>query len=269
MKFGESKMSMSSSYILDHKDESFRLEWQSRLKHYNLEEELKNLKLNENETLLDAGCGTGVVGRYLSKGQKLQRIDGCDFSELRINEAKKLVQDCSNFNFFTTNLENIDMPDESYNTVVSRYVFEHLESPLKVAKELYRLTKKGGQIYLIDLDGIFINLFTTNEKLNSMLLELKNGLSFDLEIGRKLPAYLSWAGFKNIEWDMQVCSFKAEELKHEAFNSKERCIFCRPIFEKIFKSSKRADEFIEMYLNEMTNPENVLFHNKFIVSGKK
>lgn len=261
----------SDCYVLDHEGESNRLEGQAKLQLYSINEEFKDLKINDGDTILDAGCGTGLVARYLANKNTKSKIEGCDFSDLRLVEAKRLSKDhkvTTNISYFQSNLEQINRPDNHYNKIVSRYVLEHLYDVNKVAREFHRLVKPGGEIYIVDFDGIFINLHTANDQLNQMLLQLKKSFQFDLEIGRKIPAILKQAGFVEIDWDVQLCKFKGENLKCEYENSKERCVYARSMFAKILGEEK-VDHFFDLYLTEMMRPESVLCHNKFMVKARK
>ena len=60
-----------------------------------------------------------------------------------------------------------------------------------------------------------------------------------------------------------------KDLEDEYINNRERCAFARHRFVDVFGSEESADKFIEIYLNEMKNPANTLFHNKFIARGYK
>lgn len=45
--------------------------------------------------------------------------------------------------------DNIPLPDESQDFVISAHVIEHFPDPIKALKEWYRLIRKGGYIFMI------------------------------------------------------------------------------------------------------------------------
>ncbi len=254
-------------YALDHRDEGERLEQQAELFAYNLVSEYENLNLKKGEKVLDAGCGTGLVARHLRSRFPDCHFDGCDASELRLQQAKTLSG--GNLRFFSCDLGQIPEPDESYNVVLSRYVFEHLAAPLLVTKELYRLLKPGGLIHLVDFDGILFNLTHTNSKLQCFLDKLRTVWPSDLLIGRRLPVLLNQAGFKNVQWTSTAFGFQGSELDAEVDMTEKRLSFCHPLLVECLGSAEMADEFVSLYLGEMRSATSTLFYNKFIVTGVK
>ena len=252
------------SYVLEDRRESKRLEEQADISQYSILKELKFFTLSEGESVLDLGCGTGLLSREIKSKFSFAEVSACDFSHERINVAKKNSQ---NINFFVQNIEDIRLHDQ-YDKVVSRYVFEHLQDPQRGMDNAYKLCKEGGEAYIIDFDGMFLNLYTIDDEFNSLLEEIQRGLNFDLFIGRKLPAMMKKSGFKNVKWDVEVSSFKGNELLAEIDNCKQRCENSFPIYSKIL-GEERAIKFSKKYIEYLPHEETVLFYNKFIVRGKK
>lgn len=256
------------SYALEHLGEAQRLEDQAKQVTYDIKKEFRYLNVKTNELILDAGCGTGLVSRFLySLGAKME---ACDQSEIRLQQAKQLAdQHQTQINFFQSNLESkIAAEGGKYDKVASRFVIEHLINPQNAINEMYRVLKPQGEIYIIDLDGILFNFHTLNTELNSYLEKLKPALPVDLFIGRKLPTLLASAGFKKIKWDIDIMNFYGDELKLEKENYRERFEFSFPALAGVL-GNQAAQRFVGMYLDELDNPTNTLFYNKFMVRGIK
>src|SRR5690606_35223763 len=85
-------MSRKLQYELDSASEPQRLEDQSKTFNYSLQREFDLLKLNfeGNEKILDAGCGTGLLGRQLilSKPNSKIEVVGIDNSAFLLQRAK-------------------------------------------------------------------------------------------------------------------------------------------------------------------------------------
>jgi SAM-dependent methyltransferase len=262
---------MSAEYHLENYGEFERLEVQAQQKNYSIDQELSSLKVNDNDIILDAGCGSGLLSRHLVNTYDNIKVHACDRSSIRVQQAREYsqVKGCGDIIYSEQGLEKTTFPDNNFDTVISRYVIEHLDNPQAVINELYRITKPGGQAYLIDVDGLFLNFFSLNERLNELLNIVNQSMPIDLFVGRKLGPMLLKAGFKNVKWSISTHVFDKLELAKEYENNKVRCQFIRPLLIKILGDDKIADEFIHLYLKEMRDAQNTYFYNKFVAMGTK
>jgi len=258
------------TYSMEATIEATRLEEQVFQKNYNIAEELSRFQFSSTEVVLDAGCGTGVLARYLADQFNIKKIDGLDYSDLRIKQASDFskAKAGQNIQFYQQDLSNIN-PEfhNKYDTVICRYVLEHTPDPIKVMKELKKTLKTNGRLIIFELDGVFINLYSQNKKFNEYMKEITKNFNFDLEIGRKLPSLLKMAGFKNVEWDAELISCKRERLREEILNTEKRFIALEPYLTQMLGSSLRYQEFAKLYLEEMAQPENTLVFTKYICSA--
>lgn len=90
--------------------------------------------------ILDAGCGDSMLGVLLnSYGHRTTLVDATDWRDSRAR----------NLPFFTQQLENLDqLPSAHFDLVCSYNTFEHLRDPRSAFKELLRVCKADGSIFL-------------------------------------------------------------------------------------------------------------------------
>ena len=145
----------------------------------------------KDKDVLDIGCGAaGKSLYYLSLGAK--SVTGIDVVEKYEEEAYTLQKNLG-LNGFTFKLEdasNMSFNDCSFDTVIMNDAMEHVAEPEKVLKEVYRVLKPGGKLYvnfppynhpfgahLSDVIGIpWVHLFFSDKTLISAYKTLVKGL---------------------------------------------------------------------------------------------
>lgn len=101
---------------------------------------LSNVPWKPNDTVLDAGCGTGRAGEAMAKvGLKPTLLDFCPDAV----EAKDLP-------FIDANLWGIPLQTPKFDWVFCVDVLEHIppEFVVKALEELARVTRKGGYLQI-------------------------------------------------------------------------------------------------------------------------
>ena len=107
----------------------------------------KWLGINEHSHILDAGCGTGVFGRYLAKGLSDGRVTGFDISEYFIEYGKQRLIELSlseKVTLETADGFNLHYADNTFDAVTNYTYIGVLSDPLAGMRELIRVCKKGG-----------------------------------------------------------------------------------------------------------------------------
>ncbi|EAU31003.1 conserved hypothetical protein [Aspergillus terreus NIH2624] len=106
-------------------------------------------------TVLDAGCGTGLVGEALAKSGTMT-IDGADLSPAML----KIAEDTGVYrNLMLCDLtQPIDRPDDTYDIVTCCGTFTrgHV-GPDPALREFIRVTKKAGIIVATVLEEIWVS----------------------------------------------------------------------------------------------------------------
>ena len=111
---------------------------------------LKNNKKKDIK-ILDAGCGTGLVGIELNK-KGFNNIDGADFSQAMLDLVPKNIYK----DLFKIDLnKKLNISDKTYDgiTCVGTFTFGHVNPPC--LDEMVRICKKGSQICFTINIGIY------------------------------------------------------------------------------------------------------------------
>jgi 2-polyprenyl-3-methyl-5-hydroxy-6-metoxy-1,4-benzoquinol methylase len=90
--------------------------------------------------ILDFGAGTGNLTRLLQMLGRFSSLSAIDLMPrpVGIDESVRWIDWDLN--------EAIDIPDRSFDVIVSAEVIEHLENPRAVAREWFRLLRPGGTL---------------------------------------------------------------------------------------------------------------------------
>jgi SAM-dependent methyltransferase len=102
--------------------------------------------------ICDVACGPGHLA--LSFAGKVPRIVGVDAAPYMLREFARLAQQrgvqAGTIQAFA---ENIPLPADSFDAVVSRLAPHHFLDPAKAVQEMTRLARRGGSVTVIDLEG--------------------------------------------------------------------------------------------------------------------
>jgi ubiquinone/menaquinone biosynthesis C-methylase UbiE len=108
--------------------------------------------LQPGQTVLDVGCGTGVVARWLVRHTKGQtRISGVDINRYLLQEAMALASKEGlegAIDFREGSAEALPFPDHSFDVTLSVTVIEEVDAQQMLA-EMVRVTKPGGKVAVV------------------------------------------------------------------------------------------------------------------------
>ncbi|MCK8816955.1 class I SAM-dependent methyltransferase [Natroniella sulfidigena] len=100
------------------------------------------------ERLLEAGVGTGKNIPYYPQKTEAYAID---FSDRMLQEAKKRIEKLEvNVQLREMDVQNLDFPDNYFDVIVTTCVFCSVPDPVQGFKELKRVCKNDGKIFMLE-----------------------------------------------------------------------------------------------------------------------
>jgi methionine biosynthesis protein MetW len=99
--------------------------------------------LDPGDRLLDVGCGEGTLGQLART--MFREVHGIDIAEdaVRLSREKGLITHRVNLN-----TEPAPYSDNTFDTVVTLDVIEHMFDPIRFIRELHRILRPGGHLVL-------------------------------------------------------------------------------------------------------------------------
>ena len=109
-------------------------------------------QMNEDDVVLDIGCGGGMTLHRLSSSIKTGHLYGVDYSETSVEESRALnASDIANGKMTIENasVEALPFEDETFDKIITVESFYFWPEPEENLKEVVRVLKPGGQFLLI------------------------------------------------------------------------------------------------------------------------
>lgn len=111
--------------------------------------------------ILEVGIGSGANLKFYNQSQD---ITGIDFSSGMLEIAKTKIEtyNLRNIKLLEMDIENMEFPENSFDSILSTCVFCTVPSPEKGLKEIYRVLKPGGTAIFLEhmkSSNKFINIF--------------------------------------------------------------------------------------------------------------
>jgi len=135
--------------------------WQIALRKLVWRGELLDIRkrIGSEGNVLEIGCATGeYLNALREKG--VQNVTGVEFSP----QAAELARTRYEMSIVTGDLFDGHFPDSAFDAIVMRHVLEHIPSPFETLREINRIIKPGGWLFLSlpNPDSLEAKLFKEN-----------------------------------------------------------------------------------------------------------
>jgi SAM-dependent methyltransferase len=117
---------------------------------------LREMELSPSATVLEIGCGTGVVARALAARSGFSgRITAVDQSPVLLEATRRLAAQegvGERLEFRAGDAHALDLPDASFDAVIAHTLLSHVTDPAAVLAEAARVVRPGGVVAIFDGD---------------------------------------------------------------------------------------------------------------------
>jgi SAM-dependent methyltransferase len=185
---------------------------------------LYEMGIDSAASVLDLGCGTGVVARAITWRKEFGgRVTGIDRSPYLTAAAKRLAGEeglGKVIDFHTGDSHSLRLPDAAFDAVVAHTLLSHVEDHLAVLKEMVRVVKPGGKVGIFDGDYASLTL-ASDEPPNGKAMDemIINAQVTNPRIMREMPRLLREVGlvltasFAHVVADIGKADFFAPGLQ--------------------------------------------------------
>jgi ubiquinone/menaquinone biosynthesis C-methylase UbiE len=115
---------------------------------------LDNADLQEADTLLDVGCGDGLIAFGALERMSSAKVIFCDISQALLNTAISIARDlgiidrCSFLKAYADDLSAL--PDRSVSVVTTRSVLIYIAEKARTFQEFFRVLEPGGRLSIFE-----------------------------------------------------------------------------------------------------------------------
>ena len=106
-------------------------------------------RVKPNDNVLDAGCGPGVLTRFIAKGLMGGYVTGFDISKNFVEYGNKRIKEenlTRNAKIVLDDGFALSFPDNTFDAVINHNYLSVLSDPVAGLRELIRVCKPGGNI---------------------------------------------------------------------------------------------------------------------------
>ncbi len=162
--------------------------------------------LKPGMTMADICCGIGDFAVLVQKELKPSRILALDHSRTSLDYARNVAADfgITDIEYVYGDASEMVIEDDQFDFVTCRHSLQIFDRPELILKELYRICKPGGRVYITNEKNSHCLGEPRSETIQWTYTEVAKlfaDFKMDVELGPKSRRFLADAGFDDIRID--------------------------------------------------------------------
>jgi ubiquinone/menaquinone biosynthesis C-methylase UbiE len=166
-----------------------------------LEDYVSRVEFPAAARVLEVGCGTGAISRYLITVDGVGEVVGVDPSPGLLERARLLATSTPGLSFEEADGRHLPFADASFDVVVAHTVVSHVPTPQLLVAEALRVLRDGGTAAFFDGDYSTMTVSSgDDDPLQACARAFASGFVNDPWVVRRLAAMLRSAGFSDLDF---------------------------------------------------------------------
>jgi len=157
---------------------------------------LSALALGRGESVLDAGCGTGLLLEHeaLAVGAE-GRAEGIDFSDDMLERASERCVDMPQVHLQQGTVESLPFESASFDALSCTQTLLYVDHLDRALQEFYRVLKPGGRIAVLETDWSGAILASHDQSLTRRIFDAWDAALVNPNLPKRLRPMLKELGF--------------------------------------------------------------------------
>lgn len=233
----------------------------------------QRLGLKDGMHLLDCGCASGYVLEKLQAHYPALQCTGIEIDSQLVAVAKAAVAEkhLDRCRIFQQSITSVDLPDDSFDFVISRLVLEHLPNPMLALKEVLRVLKVGGKAVFLANDFDFHERTSPDspalDELYDAYRRARRSEGGNPCIGRELPMLMKRSGYAAV--DLHLLAAHSHVIGDSAFLKAEGAGIPVQLVKTGHLASAALDRIAGQWRTMLSSKDHAIFRMLFAAVGEK
>ncbi|HLZ28955.1 MAG TPA: methyltransferase domain-containing protein [Chloroflexota bacterium] len=229
--------------------------------------------LRDGMSILEVGSGPGFITESLLTGLPHCTVTAVELDPRMCDVARAQLanQPPDRFEIVQASILMTDLPDDTFDFALARFVFQHLAAPDLALLEILRLLKPGGSLAIVDVDdgvgGMVVPRGSAFDAVGLKVRQVQAGQAGDREIGRKLWRLLAAAGFTDL--GLEAVVFHSDELGLDPFLPQYAPERYRPFVGAGGLTPAEWEGYRTAYASFVDSPDAFILQLVLVASGRK